>query len=220
MNNTTRKHTSNRTQCFAYIYEQLVYGKPTPSIKAHCDLVYGIHDDEFDALLSDVKEEIRSASSDIQFERGLALLRLLKTYKLAVLDNQNRNADTAFDEIEKLIGISLPPDQPVNESEYATYWEAQNRGYVYLIQGLNTPYYKIGKTNNLEDRITIFNVKLPMLIEFICVIKAANRHKTESFLHQRFADKRIDGEWFNLGVDDVEYIKELARASHNGSEET
>lgn len=83
-------------------------------------------------------------------------------------------------------------------------------GYVYLLREVNGAHFKIGKTNNPESRMNTFAVKLPFKVEFECVIKTDNMTALELSLHTRFADKRIDGEWFALNPADVEYIKGLA----------
>lgn len=82
-------------------------------------------------------------------------------------------------------------------------------GYVYLIQS-PTGAYKIGRTKNPADRLKTFSVKLPFEVEFVCVIESHNMIELESDLHARYADKRVNGEWFNLDAADVEAIKAMA----------
>lgn len=82
-------------------------------------------------------------------------------------------------------------------------------GYVYLIRA-ESGYFKIGRTVNPDDRMKTFGVKLPFEVKFECVVNAENMIQLERDLHERFADKRINGEWFNLNDADVEYIKGLA----------
>jgi hypothetical protein len=81
-------------------------------------------------------------------------------------------------------------------------------GYVYLIQS-ESGWYKIGKTSNPENRIRTFSVKLPFRVEYICLIKSNNMDELEMELHDYFKDQRIDGEWFELSIDDVDYIKSI-----------
>lgn len=83
-------------------------------------------------------------------------------------------------------------------------------GYVYLIQS-PTGNYKIGRTTDPANRLKTFEVKLPFEVEFVCVIQCENMFTVERELHQRFADKRVNGEWFSLLPDDVEYIKGLVK---------
>jgi hypothetical protein len=83
-----------------------------------------------------------------------------------------------------------------------------NAGYVYLIQSV-TGFYKIGKTKDVENRAKMFSVKLPFEIELDHVIRCSNRHVAERVLHDRFADKRINGEWFALAPQDVAWIKSI-----------
>ncbi len=85
----------------------------------------------------------------------------------------------------------------------------QRHGYVYLLQS-PTSAYKIGKTKNPKDRATTFSVLMPFEVEFIVLIPADDMHALERELHNHFAHKRVNGEWFNLAPDDVEYIKSLA----------
>lgn len=82
-------------------------------------------------------------------------------------------------------------------------------GYVYLLKSDNG-HHKIGKAKNPEDRLKTFTVKLPFHVEYICTIKTNDMRVLEETLHERFANKRIDGEWFNLETEDIEYIKGLA----------
>lgn len=83
-------------------------------------------------------------------------------------------------------------------------------GYVYLLQS-TTGAYKIGRSINPHNRLKTFEVKLPFEVEYVCVIATDSMVALEAALHGRFADKRVNGEWFALTPDDVEYIKGLAQ---------
>lgn len=83
-------------------------------------------------------------------------------------------------------------------------------GYVYLIREMNEGHFKIGLTSNPEDRLNHFSVKLPFKVEHTCLIETGDMYTLEAQLHDRFADKRVDGEWFALEPEDVAYIKALA----------
>lgn len=79
-----------------------------------------------------------------------------------------------------------------------------------LLQEINGTHYKIGLTTDPDKRMNTFSVKLPYKVKFVCLIETEQMHKVEKMLHQRFANKRINGEWFALDAEDVEYIKGLA----------
>lgn len=83
-------------------------------------------------------------------------------------------------------------------------------GYVYLLQS-PTKAYKIGRTRNPDNRLETFSVKLPFEVEYTCVIRCDDMYSLEKELHGRFADKRINGEWFNLSPEDVDHIKGLVQ---------
>lgn len=79
-------------------------------------------------------------------------------------------------------------------------------GYVYLIQSENGQY-KIGKSNNPSQRCKIFGLKLPFKVELIHLVKTDDMSKLETELHKHFASQRINGEWFSLSPEDIDYIK-------------
>ena len=81
-------------------------------------------------------------------------------------------------------------------------------GYVYLLKG--GPYYKIGLSNNVTRRIEEISPKLPFETELICTIATEDMYELEAFLHEMFADKRANGEWFELDETDVEHTRGLA----------
>ena len=80
-----------------------------------------------------------------------------------------------------------------------------NGGYVYLIRSEHG--YKIGKTTSVKSRVKLFGVKLPFDIELEHYAYFDDHHSAERELHERFSNKRIQGEWFDLNPIDVELIK-------------
>ncbi|MGX1194588.1 GIY-YIG nuclease family protein [Metabacillus sp. SLBN-84] len=83
----------------------------------------------------------------------------------------------------------------------------QAPGYVYFVQEHMNGSFKIGKTKNIEKRMNVFGVKLPFKNELVFLIKSGNHHQTEAAFHRYFANKRIEGEWFSLSENDLEWIK-------------
>ncbi len=78
-------------------------------------------------------------------------------------------------------------------------------GYVYLLQS-STGYWKIGRTHSPNNRLRTFNVKLPFEVEYKHLIQTDDMYALENQLHERFKDKRINGEWFTLDSEDVREI--------------
>lgn len=75
---------------------------------------------------------------------------------------------------------------------------------VYLIVHQFGPV-KIGCSNNPIKRVKKLDVG-PFPLRLIGVVKAHDDYAVEEYLNDRFSEKRIRGEWFDLDRDDVEYI--------------
>lgn len=81
-------------------------------------------------------------------------------------------------------------------------------GYVYLIKEFHSNTYKIGKAKNIENRLRMFNVKLPFKWEVIHSLETDDYTLTEKLIQDVFSEKRIKGtEWFDLNDDDVLIFK-------------
>jgi hypothetical protein len=78
-------------------------------------------------------------------------------------------------------------------------------GYVYLMKFKN--YYKIGKSINVERRNYEIGIKLPEKFEIVHKIKTDDPAGIESYWHNRFKDKRKQGEWFDLSPTDITAFK-------------
>jgi hypothetical protein len=81
-------------------------------------------------------------------------------------------------------------------------------GFVYLLKGQG--YYKIGRAKDPHRRSETLAVQLPFPTEMVAHVHSPDYKALEAELHQRFVDKRLNGEWFDLSDEDVEYIKGLA----------
>lgn len=99
--------------------------------------------------------------------------------------------------------MQAPALAPVQKSE-----RGKSRGHVYVIKG-ERGAYKIGKTNNLDNRLKLFHVKLPFDIHLIHAIPSGDIDLLEKELHQKYDAQRINGEWFELSDEDIEEIKKL-----------
>lgn len=83
-------------------------------------------------------------------------------------------------------------------------------GFVYVIRDIEvTGFYKIGRTVKIQDRFRQFAAALPFKCEFVFHIPTLEMCSLESRLHRKFADKRKNGEWFDLNEADLKYIRSL-----------
>ena len=70
-------------------------------------------------------------------------------------------------------------------------------------------HYKIGKTTDLENRMKALAIQLPFKCEQVGLfgpMTVERMHKAERELHVHFASKRLNGEWFALDQDDLNWI--------------
>lgn len=79
-------------------------------------------------------------------------------------------------------------------------------GCVYVLKCMG--YYKIGMTSDIKTRKPSLDLCLPEPAELVLTIPCENYIQFEKHLHDRFASKRKNGEWFDL---DDEDIKRLAQ---------
>lgn len=82
-------------------------------------------------------------------------------------------------------------------------------GYVYAVKC--DRWVKIGITRNPRARLATYRT-LPTNFERLCLIQSANCRDVEQFLHVRFNRFRTRGEWFELPVGDVHWLRTLTGA--------
>jgi len=75
-------------------------------------------------------------------------------------------------------------------------------------------YYSYGNDRRIEQLSTL----PPFDIELICTIKTGDMFALESGLHARFRNKRINGEWFKLDQEDVDWLVKLSTLATGGHE--
>jgi Meiotically up-regulated gene 113 len=99
-----------------------------------------------------------------------------------------------FERAEALGRIEKPKKQSAKKISKA--------GFVYLIKG--GKHYKIGLTTEpLPIRHKQIGTKLPFKSEIVHAIATSDVVSLERHWHNHFADKRAEGEWFNLSTEDV-----------------
>ena len=78
-------------------------------------------------------------------------------------------------------------------------------GFVYLMK--SGRHFKIGKANSVEERHRHLRIQLPQAAEVVHRIKTDDPFGIEAYWHRRFAEKRLNGEWFALSAEDVKAFR-------------
>ena len=78
-------------------------------------------------------------------------------------------------------------------------------GFVYLVR--SGRYHKIGRSNDHGRRAYEIGLQLPEKLEMVHAIETDDAVGIERYWHQRFSDRRRNGEWFLLTKADVAAFK-------------
>jgi hypothetical protein len=104
-----------------------------------------------------------------------------------------------------VVAICEPLIKTPSDDRPASSDTSVREGYVYLIQSGRR--YKIGATNDLATRSQAIAVQMPDPTNTVHVIRTDDPFGIEAYWHKRFADKRTNGEWFELDRADVAAFK-------------
>lgn len=87
--------------------------------------------------------------------------------------------------------------------------EAGTDGHIYVLRA--GEFYKIGRTRQLDSRIKALSIQLPFPVEVVHTFPSDDHVEVEQWIHDLFADKRANGEWFRLSEEDVARIRKWER---------
>jgi Meiotically Up-regulated Gene 113 (MUG113) protein len=97
--------------------------------------------------------------------------------------------------------VQLIDQHAVPRAETTETTRARVRGYVYLAR--HGTDYKIGRSNDVTRRRRELALILPRELEHVHIIETDDPEGIEAYWHNRFRDRRIRGEWFELRPEDV-----------------
>lgn len=100
-------------------------------------------------------------------------------------------ANIFLDNYEKSDTVSIKPELPL---------------CLYLMVDARNGLHKIGKSVKPPRREKTLQSEEPAII-MVFYSEITHQGQSESFFHEKFKNKRVRGEWFNLSQDDIDYIK-------------
>ena len=82
-------------------------------------------------------------------------------------------------------------------------FEEEQESYVYLLK--SGDLYKIGFASDWQKRKKSYDTHNPDY-KLIFLYKGYDSFEVESFLHKKYIDKNVQGEWFDLSDDEILYL--------------
>ena len=149
------------------------------------------------------KPELRLRKrSHPEFPSGTTIRNRLGT-KAKLLDNLADYCQTreVFSDVLALVQTaqaSLKKVRPQNE-------DSAESGHVYLLR--HGDEYKIGRSSDASRRYKEIRTQMPYRTEEVHVIETDDPVGIEKYWHNRFKEKRLEGEWFKLSGTDVRAFK-------------
>jgi len=83
--------------------------------------------------------------------------------------------------------------------------DTSSSGVVYVLKSAYG--YKVGRTRNVPSRMRTFGIQLPFIYTIPLCVWFDDHYAAERRYHGIFANKRINGEWFDLTEDDIDLIR-------------
>ena len=82
-------------------------------------------------------------------------------------------------------------------------------GWVYIIKSQGC--YKIGRTKNIKSRIKSYKTENPYQITILAQKEVVFPKSVEHILLNRFKQKNLHGEWFNLNTKELIILMKLLK---------
>lgn len=197
---------------------KIVYSKLLAGAKARADKYFIIdaHEEiglDFDEWISYINELIRAHFIGKHTSNWCSVAALGEWRYYQIIHNDEWDLRLFGDRDSLPDPAPEPEPEPVSTAPSPRYAVQRRKrpplaGYVYLILA-STGHYKIGRTKSVPQRMSLFGVQLPFTFEIVHVIETDDMCADERTLHERFASQRVNGEWFSLTEQDVEYIRGL-----------
>ena len=150
-----------------------------------------------------VKAELQiKTRNDREFPSVGVFRRLGKKAELASKVVEYCEERNGYEDILAICQSLVQPRELVTQQETKDEFEI---GFVYLMK--SGKYYKIGHTNAVGRREYELAIKLPEEIVTVHAIKTDDPVGIEAYWHNRFAKKRLKGEWFDLNSADIKAFK-------------
>jgi hypothetical protein len=105
-------------------------------------------------------------------------------------------AEPAYADLPNII-----PDERANGTSQKSRSALPTERHVYLLK--SGPHYKIGHSDNVEQRFKQVAVALPDKVTIVHAIRTDDPPGIEAYWHRRFAERRLNGEWFRLTPSDI-----------------
>lgn len=181
--------------------------------------LWGCYDEEGEPCIKVGASEITGAGLDDSQFRLLCTLRFLAVTQAGALD------ELSVEELARLRG-----DAPTAVRKQLDYlrglgllepfasipWIAgRPEGLVYFIQSVDGGPIKIGTSVDPRKRLREIQTSHPSRLQIVGLIEGGIARERE--LHQTFAHLRLEGEWFALGPELIDFIYKINK-DHHGNE--